>query len=54
MKKKIKEMGDFNAWKGNICIYFTQKDVKVIAKELKITFSKAKVMGISEIYKMYC
>ena len=54
MKQKIKEMGDFNAWKGNICMYFTQKDVKIIANQLNMAFSKTKVMGISEIYKMYC
>jgi len=53
MEERIKDFGEFNGWKGFIGLYFTKKELRVIAKEVGI---KAKEIGnykLVEIYNLY-
>lgn len=53
MKEQVLNFGTFNNWKGYIDMYFSQKDIRKIAKELGIKFSKIKEMTIIDVYKLY-
>ncbi len=32
IKNRLKDVGDFNGWKGHISLYFTQKQLHVLKK----------------------
>lgn len=53
MKEKVFELGKFNGWKGCICLYFNQKDVRKIAKEIGIKYSAIKEMNIRQVYELF-
>lgn len=53
MKQRIKETGDFNGWKGNICLYFSSKDIRIIAAETNVKCAIVKNMTIAEVYRLY-
>lgn len=37
MKDLLENIGNFNGWKGNICLYFTKKEVRELKKLYGIT-----------------
>lgn len=53
MKEQVLNFGIFNNWKGYIDMYFTQKDLRKIAKELGIKFDKIKDMTIAQVWELY-
>lgn len=53
MKEQVLNFGTFNNWKGYIDMYFSQKDIRKIAKELGVKFSEIKEMTIIDVYKLY-
>lgn len=53
MKEKVFELGQFNGWKGCIGLYFNQKDIRMIAKEIGIKYTAIKEMTIKEVYELY-
>lgn len=53
MKDILKNIGDFNGWKGNILLYVNKKMLREIAKDLKQPFATLAEMNIKEVYKLY-
>ena len=53
MKEQVLNFGIFNNWKGYIDMYFTQKDLRKMAKELGIKFDKIKDMNIAQVWELY-
>ena len=53
MKEQVLNFGTFNNWKGYINMYFTQKDLRKMAKELGIKFDKIKDLTIAQVWELY-
>lgn len=52
MKATLKNIGDFNGWKGNILLYVNKKMLREIAKELKKPFAELAEMDIKKVYEL--
>lgn len=48
IKETLKNIGDFNGWKGNICLYFPKKKIR----ELKKAFGITEDMDIKQAYNI--
>lgn len=53
MKGKIYNIGIFNKWKGFIGLYFTNKELRQIAKETGIKYKEVENYTLRQIYEMY-
>lgn len=53
MKDILKNIGDFNGWRGNILLYISKKDLREIGKEFKKPFQELVEMGIKDVYNLY-
>ena len=53
MKEAVLNFGIYNNWKGYINMYFNQKDLRKIAKEIGIKFGEIKDMTISKVWELY-
>lgn len=53
MKELIENEGKFNDWKGCIGLYFTKKQLRQIAKEIKVPYREIECLKIKEVYNLY-
>lgn len=51
-KARIFDLGSFNNWKGFIGLYFTKKELRVIAKLCGIPAKEVENYRINEIYEI--
>lgn len=53
MKELLKTFGEFNNWKGCVCLYFNTNKLRQIAKEINVPYRDIKFMQIKEVYDLY-